>query len=84
MSWSVYILECADQTLYTGIATDVVARIACHERGEGAKYTRGRGPLRLVYREEHPDRATASRREVQIKALSRAQKLDLLKSYKAA
>ena len=50
-SWTVYILECSDKSLYTGIATDLEKRIACHENGNGARYTRGRGPFRLVYTE---------------------------------
>ena len=78
MSWSVYILRCADGTLYTGIAPDVEKRVALHNAGKGAKYTRGRGPVELVYREELEDRAAASKREYAIKQLSRAEKLALM------
>lgn len=75
--WSVYILECADGTLYTGISNDVEKRIAAHEAGTGAKYTRGRGPFALRYCEECADRAAASRREMEIKSMPHADK-DLL------
>ena len=78
-SWSVYILRCADGTLYTGIAPDVEKRVQKHNEGKGAKYTRGRTPVELVYREDHPNRAEASKREYQIKQLSRAEKLELIK-----
>ena len=77
-SWSVYILRCADGTLYTGIAPDVEKRLQKHNKGKGAKYTRGRTPVELVYQEEWPDRAQASRREYQIKQLSRAEKLSFI------
>jgi len=76
--WSVYILRCADDTLYTGIAPDVRKRLQKHNEGKGAKYTRGRTPAVLVYQEEFPGRAEASRREYQIKQLSRAEKLLLI------
>lgn len=72
--WYVYILRCGDGSLYTGITDDVERRLAAHQAGRGAKYTRGRGPLELVYREEQPDRSAASRREDQIKHLPRAEK----------
>ncbi len=77
-SWSVYILRCADGTLYTGIAPDVEKRLQKHNEGKGAKYTRGRTPVELVYQEPYPNRAEASKREYQIKQLSRAEKLDLI------
>lgn len=77
-TWSVYILRCADGTLYTGIAPDVEKRLQKHNKGKGAKYTRGRTPVELVYQEEWPDRAQASRREYQIKQLSRAEKLSFI------
>ena len=79
MNWTVYILQCADGTLYTGITNDLAARISAHEAGTGAKYTRGRGPLKLVFREVARDRASASRREIEIKALSRQAKEQLIK-----
>lgn len=78
MGWYVYILECADSTYYTGITTDIERRIAAHEAGTGAKYTKGRGPLNLIYEEEYADRSGASKREIEIKALSKAQKLALI------
>lgn len=79
MNWTVYILQCADSTLYTGITNDLDARISAHEAGTGAKYTRGRGPFKLVFREVARDRASASRREIEIKALSRQAKEQLIK-----
>ena len=69
MRWVVYILECGDNSLYTGITTDLSARFAAHRAGTGAKYTRGRGPLNLVFQEPAPDRSAATRRESEIKAL---------------
>ncbi|RHR11245.1 GIY-YIG nuclease family protein [Pseudoflavonifractor sp. AF19-9AC] len=81
MAWYVYILRCGDDTLYTGITDDVERRLAAHRAGRGAKYTRGRGPLELVYREEQPDKSSALRREVQIKRLSRQKKLALCQGW---
>ena len=78
-SWTVYILECSDKSLYTGIATDLEKRIARHENGNGARYTRGRGPFRLVYTEICADRSEATKRELFIKALSRTEKLAFIK-----
>ena len=77
--WRVYILRCKDGSLYTGITTDVEERFKAHNSGKGAKYTRGRGPLELVYTEECADKSEALRRELQIKAMSRRRKLELLK-----
>ena len=77
MHWIVYMLECADNSLYTGITTDLDRRIAEHAGGKGARYTKGRGPFRLVYQETCTGRAEASRRETAIKLLSRAKKLRL-------
>ena len=73
----VYILECADKTLYTGITNNLDRRMAEHEAGKGAKYTKGRGPFRLVYSETCEGRAEASRRETAIKLLDRRKKLQL-------
>lgn len=78
MSWYVYILRCGDGSLYTGITDDVPRRFAAHQAGKGAKYTRGRGPLTLVYTEEQPDKSAALKREIAIKKLKRTEKLDLL------
>lgn len=77
MGWIVYILKCADDTLYTGITTDLEARLAKHSNGTGAKYTRSRGPYEVIYTEEHEERSAASRREWEIKSLSRTAKLAL-------
>ena len=76
--WYLYILRCRDGSLYTGITTDVERRLEAHRSGKGAKYTRGRGPLELVYREECGDHSKALKRELEIKALPRAQKEELL------
>jgi putative endonuclease len=75
---AVYILQCADGTLYTGWTTDLEQRLRAHNSGQGAKYTRGRRPVRLVYREEQPTRSAAQRREAAIRHLSRAEKLKLI------
>ena len=76
--WYLYILRCGDGTLYTGITTDVEKRLAVHRAGKGAKYTRGRSPLELVYRERLPDHSAALKREHEIKSLSRAEKEKLV------
>jgi putative endonuclease len=77
MAWYVYILRCGDDTLYTGITDDIPRRLAAHRAGKGAKYTRGRGPITLVYQEPQPDKSAALRREIAIKRLTRVQKLAL-------
>lgn len=82
MGWFVYILRCGDGTLYTGVTDNVPRRLAAHRAGKGAKYTRGRGPLALVYQESQPDKSAALRRERQIKKLSRAEKLRLVEKSK--
>ncbi len=76
--WTVYILQCADDTLYTGITTDVERRLNEHNNGTGAKYTKGRGPMVLAYTEACENRSLASKREIQLKQLSRAAKLKLI------
>ncbi len=78
MAWYVYILLCGDGTLYTGSTTDVARRLARHQSGKGAKYTRSRLPLSLAYQEELPDKSAALRREAAVKRLSRPQKLALI------
>lgn len=78
MTWWVYLLRCADGTLYCGIALDVEVRLAQHQAGKGAKYTRGRGPLELVYREACGSKADALRRERVLKRLKRAAKESLI------
>lgn len=74
-----YIVECADGTLYTGWTTDPARRVKTHNAGRGAKYTRTRRPVQLVYVEELPDRASAMKRERAIKALPREKKMKLTK-----
>lgn len=76
--WCVYILRCADDSLYTGATNRLASRIACHLAGKGAAYTRSRLPVTLVYAEEADDRGAALRREAFIKRLSRRQKLELI------
>ena len=76
--WYLYILRCGDGTLYTGITTDVEKRLQQHRSGKGAKYTRGRAPLTLVYREECGSHSNALKREYAIKAMKREQKELLL------
>jgi len=75
--WAVYLLRCGDGTLYCGIALDVAARLAQHQAGKGAKYTRGRTPLELVFQEACASKGDALRRERQLKRLRRADKLRL-------
>ena len=75
--WFLYILRCGDGSLYTGITTDVEARLDMHRSGKGAKYTRGRGPLELIYTEPCGTRSDASKRERAIKKLTREEKMQL-------
>ena len=79
MSGWVYIVRCADGTLYTGATTNLQARIETHNAGKGAKYTRGRLPVTLVYSEKLLDYHTAQRREYRIKQMTRQQKEELIK-----
>ncbi len=83
MAWTVYILECADHTLYTGITTNLLNRLAMHTDGSGAKYTRGRHPFRVVFKESHTTRGAALKREAQIKSLTREQKLEFTSGLRA-
>jgi putative endonuclease len=80
MNWLVYIIHCSDDSLYTGITTDLQRRFEQHASGRGAKYFRGRQPLQVVYRESGHTRSTAGRRELAIKALTRAEKSTLIGS----
>jgi len=73
-----YLLECADGTLYAGWTTDLQKRLAAHNRGAGARYTRGRRPVRLVYWEEWGTRGEALQREAALRRLSRRRKLALI------
>lgn len=79
--WQLYILRCGDGTLYTGIAVDAVKRLAMHRSGKGAKYTRGRGPLELVYVEQCESHPAALRRELKVKKYSRAEKEELIAAW---
>lgn len=79
--WCVYILKCADRSYYTGITNDMEKRLAAHEAGKGAKYTKGRSPLRLVYQEFFAGRSEASQREYQIKRLTRPEKEAVIQVY---
>jgi len=73
-----YIVECADGSLYTGWTNDIEKRLAAHNAGKGAKYTRPRLPVKLVYIEQHPTKEMAQRREYEIKQLSRREKIALI------
>lgn len=77
-TWYLYILRCADGSLYTGITTDVERRLEEHRSGKGAKYTRGRGPLKLVYREVCGSHSDALKREYAVKQLVRKDKLEMI------
>ena len=77
MNWQVYIILCSDESLYTGITTDIERRFCEHAEGRGAKYFRGRQPVKVVYLEKEHTRSTASKREAQIKAMCRAEKINL-------
>ena len=82
-TWKLYILLCGDNTLYTGITVDVDHRFAMHQSGKGAKYTRGRGPLKLVYVEECGTHSDALQREIAVKRLSRQEKMKLIVNNKS-
>lgn len=78
MQYFVYLLECEDGSLYTGITTDVTRRFAEHQKGVGSSFTRSKKAKCIVYTEPHPDRSSASRREAEIKAWPREKKLALV------
>ena len=80
--WYVYILHCADGTLYTGMTDDVTRRVQVHNSGKGAKYTRGRTPVEAVYSEECESYSAALKREYAIKQLTRQQKWELIEETK--
>ena len=80
MDWKVYIVKCSDKTFYTGITNDIKLRLKTHNSGKGAKYTKNRLPVILVYLETVDDKSTALRREMEIKKLSRSQKINLINS----
>ncbi|GGB12774.1 GIY-YIG nuclease family protein [Macrococcus hajekii] len=79
----IYILECADGTFYTGYTTDLDRRLAVHNTGKGAKYTRNRLPVRRIYSESFPTKREAMQREYAIKQLTRKEKEQLIKGVKA-
>jgi predicted GIY-YIG superfamily endonuclease len=81
--WFVYVVRCRDGSLYTGISTDVDARVARHNAGSGARYTRARVPVQLVHVERKRSRSTALKREAAIKALSRVRKVELVRGAAA-
>jgi len=78
--WFVYLLRCADGTLYTGVAKNVERRLAQHNAGKASRYTRGRLPVALEYQEEQSDRGAALKRELAIKALTRTEKEALIRA----
>lgn len=84
MAYTVYILRCADDTLYTGIARDAEKRLAAHNAGRGAKYTKNRVPCRIAYRERAIDRSAALKRELDLKKLTHAEKEALVLAYENA
>ena len=83
-NWVLYMIECGDHTLYTGLTDDLDRRFRAHSEGKGAKYTRGRGPLILRYREECGSHSAALRRECAVKKLSRQEKLRLIREAEQA
>ena len=81
MDWSVYIAQCSDGSFYTGITNNLPKRIEQHNSGKGARYTRSRSPVTLVYDEPAMDRSQASKREHEIKAMSKQQKALLISTF---
>lgn len=77
-----YILECADTSLYTGITTDLKRRLKQHQQGNGGHYTSAKGAVKMVYTEEHPNKSSALKREAQIKKWRREKKLELVQQVK--
>jgi putative endonuclease len=78
--WYLYIMRCSDDSLYTGVTTDVSRRVIAHNQKSGGNYTRVRTPVKLVYQESHPTQSTALKREAQIKRWTRNKKLALINS----
>jgi len=77
MDWIVYILKCSDGSLYTGITNNIENRVKVHQNGKGAKYTRGRGPFKIIHQEQYTTRSAATKRELAIKNLNHQEKLKL-------
>lgn len=80
MGWFVYIVECSNKSLYTGITDDINRRIREHNSRKGSRYTRAFGPVKLLWQEPHPHRSSASKREAEIKCWPRPKKLTLIKA----
>ena len=80
--YSIYILKCADNSLYTGITTDLKRRFLEHKNKIGSHYTSAKTAVKIVYSEEHPDRSSASKREAEIKSWPRKKKLEMIKNKK--
>ena len=81
MSWCVYIVKCSDNSLYTGVSSNLVSRIKKHNTGQGAKYTKTRRPVKLVYEEQLENKSISLKREMEIKKLSRDEKLKLINGF---
>ncbi|HXP52463.1 MAG TPA: GIY-YIG nuclease family protein [Bacteroidia bacterium] len=79
-TWYTYILECSDGALYVGTTNNIAERVLKHNTGKGAKYTRGRGPVTLLYSHSFESRSEACKREYELKKHSRTEKLDIIKS----
>ena len=77
MDWIVYILKCSDGSLYTVITNNIANRVRAHQNGKGAKYTRGRGPFKIIHQEQYTTRSAASKRELEINSLNHQEKLKL-------
>ena len=82
--WSVYIIQCRDQTLYTGITNNLTKRLEMHESGQAAKYTKGRGPFKLVYQEFFENRSLSTIRESEIKKFKKEDKNKLIEGYRVS
>ena len=80
LTWLVYLLECSDGSYYAGITNRLEHRLAAHNSGDGARYTRARRPVILLATQEHPDRSEASKAEVKLKKLPRSEKLGFFKT----
>ncbi|HXB11213.1 MAG TPA: GIY-YIG nuclease family protein [Bacteroidia bacterium] len=78
--WFTYIVECSDKTLYTGTTNDIAERIAKHNEGTGAKYTKGRGPVKILYCHSFESRSEACKHEYELKQFSKTAKFDIIKS----
>ena len=82
--WSVYIIQCRDQTLYTGITNNLTKRLEMHESGQAAKYTKGRGPFKLVYQEFFENRSLSTKREYEIKKFTKEDKNRLIEGFRSS